>query len=131
MAFRFVRNNSGQNFPVIEQLPAKASTSYKPGMLLSLTGGFATPAATNPTHVCAKLYDAPAKDAETVSAYPILPGQQWETTFAADGTAIVPGNKVTVNTDFEQVTATTTAGIFMVMEKLGTGAVGTAVIGEF
>lgn len=131
MAFKFVRANNGQNFPVIEQLPAKASTAYEPGMLLSLTGGIATPAATAPTHVCAEKYDAPAEGAGTVSAYPILSGQQWKTTFAAAGTAIVPGNKVTVHTDFKQVTATTASGIFRVLEKIGTGAVGDEVIGEF
>ena len=51
--FEFVRNNSGQNYPVIEQRPAKASTTYEPGMLLDLVGGVLTPATTG-NYICVR-----------------------------------------------------------------------------
>lgn len=129
--FEFVRNNSGQNFPVIEQRPAKASQKYVPGMLLNFASGVMTPATTGPQYVCAEKYDAPATDPGEVSAYPIAPGQQWRTKFAADGKALKAGEKVTIHTDFLQVTATTSSGVFTILEKLGDGSTGTDVIGEF
>lgn len=129
--FEFVRNNSGQNFPVIEQRPAKASQKYVPGMLLNFSGGVMTPATTNPQYVCAEKYDAPGTNPGEISVYPITSGQQWRTTFATDGKALKPGDTVTVHSDFLQVTATTESGIFTILDKLGDGSVGTSVIGEF
>ena len=118
--FEFVRNNSGQNFPVIEQRPAKASQKYVPGMLLNFANGVMTPATTGPQYVCAEKYDAPATNPGEVSV-----------AGAAEGKALKAGDKVTIHTDFLQVTATTASGIFTILDKLGDGSVGTSVIGEF
>ena len=55
----------------------------------------------------------------------------FETTFAADASAVAEGAKVTLHTDGAQVTATTTNGVFTITKKLGTGASGTKVRGMF
>ena len=127
--FEFVRNNSGQNYPVIEQKPAKASTVYEPGMLLSLSGGVLTPATTG-TYVCAERRTTPESEAGEISVYPILPGTQWKTTFAVAATSVKVGDKVTVHTDSSQVTATTTSGVFRILE-MGDGKQGSLAVGEF
>lgn len=127
--FEFVRNNSGQNYPVIEQRPAKASTTYEPGMLLNLVGGVLTPATTG-SYICAERRVTDASDAGEISVYPILPGMQWKTTFAVAASSVKVGDKVTVHTDFSQITATTTSGVFRILE-MGDGAKDSTAVGEF
>jgi len=61
----------------------------------------------------------------------VLEEDIFETTFAADASAVTEGSKVTLHTDGVQVTATTTNGVFYITKKLGTGASGTAVQGMF
>lgn len=61
----------------------------------------------------------------------VLEEDIFETTFAADASAVDEGSKVTLHTDGVQVTATTTNGVFYITKKLGTGASGTAVQGMF
>lgn len=61
----------------------------------------------------------------------VLEEDVFETTFAADATAVVEGSAVTLHTDGLQVTATTTNGVFYITKKLGTGAAGTKVQGMF
>lgn len=55
----------------------------------------------------------------------------FETTFAADASAINEGSKVTLHTDGAQVTATTTNGVFYITKKIGDGTSGTKVQGMF
>lgn len=61
----------------------------------------------------------------------VLEEDIFETTFAADASAVTEGSKVTIHSDGVQVTATTTNGVFYITKKLGTGASGTAVQGMF
>lgn len=61
----------------------------------------------------------------------VLEEDIFETTFAADASAVNEGSKVTIHTDGLQVTATTTNGVFYITKKLGTGASGTKVQGMF
>lgn len=61
----------------------------------------------------------------------VLEEDIFETTFAADASAVTEGSKVTLHTDRVQVTATTTDGVFYITKKLGTGAIGTKVQGMF
>ena len=72
-----------------------------------------------------------ATDDSGDAEYPVLEGFEFDTTFAADGSSIKVGDKVTIHTDSAQVTATTTSGVFTVLEKLGSGELGTAVRGKF
>ena len=62
---------------------------------------------------------------EPLPAYLIAPGMEWETTFAADASAVTEGTKVTIHTDGAQVTATATGGVAQILKKHGTGAAGT------
>ena len=68
---------------------------------------------------------------EPIAVYLITPGMEWETTFAADASAVTAGSSVTIHTDGAQVTATTTSGVAKILEKHGSGAVGTAVTVTF
>ena len=61
----------------------------------------------------------------------VLEEDIFETTFAADASAVNEGSKVTIHTDGLQVTATTVSGVFYITKKLGTGASGTKVQGMF
>ena len=61
----------------------------------------------------------------------ILEEDTFETTFAADASAELVGEKVTLHTDRLQVTAENTNGVFMITKKLGSGDVGTKVQGMF
>lgn len=128
--FRFLKNNQGQNYPVILQLPAKASTAYVPGQTLELKDGAAVQTATNPQYVCAQLLAASTTPG-TVSVYPIYDGQEWKTEFNADAKAVKEGSAVTIDAGFLTVTATTESGVFEIIKKLGDGSKGTGVIGRF
>jgi len=55
----------------------------------------------------------------------------FETTFSADGSSIVQGDSVTLESTALTVTATTGSGVFMVVKKLGSGESGTYVLGKF
>ena len=131
--FKFVRDEGGSFVPEIKQMPSTASVTYKNGDALVLSGGgLAKAGATaKPQYICAEDYVAPATGQKNISVYPVLEGFEFDTTFAADGSSIKVGDKVTIHTDSAQVTATTTSGVFTVLEKLGSGELGTAVRGKF
>ena len=131
--FEFLRmNNSAVVAPAIKQLQAANNTAYEIGDALVLAAGVVSKATgtTKPTHIAAQKYPSTAS-AGKIAVYPINSDMEFKTTFAADGSAIVAGNAVTIHTDAAQVTATTTGGVATVQEKLGTGASGTAVVVKF
>ena len=127
--FSFKKSNMKPEVPVIKTLPTTASTTYSIGDALVLTGGKLVKATgtTIPEYICACNYVAPATGNEDIAVYLIAPGMEWDTTFAADASAVAEGSKVTIHTDASQVTATTTSGIVKILKKYGTGASGTAV----
>lgn len=131
--FSFVKANAKPEFPVIKTLPTTASTEYKIGDALILSGGGLVKATgtTKPEYIAAANYSAPATGMEPLPAYLIAPGMEWETTFAADATAVTEGTKVTIHTDGAQVTATATSGVAQILKKHGTGAAGTKVTVTF
>ena len=131
--FSFVKANAKPEFPVIKTLPTTASTEYKIGDALILSGGGLIKATgtTKPEYIAAANYSAPATGMELLPAYLIAPGMEWETTFAADATAVTEGTKVTIHTDGAQVTATATSGVAQILKKHGTGAAGTKVTVTF
>ena len=127
--FAFKKSNVKPEVPVIKTLPATASTTYKIGDALVLTGGKLAKATgtTIPRYICACNYSAPAQDPEDIAVNLIAPGMEWDTTFAADASSVTEGSKVTIHTDAAQVTATTTSGIVTILKKYGDGKSGTAV----
>lgn len=127
--FSFRKSNTKPEVPVIKTMPSTASTSYKIGDALVLTGGALAKATgtTVPQYICACNYEAPATGNEDIAVYLITPGHEYDTTFAADASAVTEGSKVTIHTDAAQVTATTTGGVVQILKKHGSGAAGTAV----
>ena len=131
--FSFLKSFIEPNSPITEFLQAKASTTYNIGDALNFTGGVLEKATgtTAPTHICGAYYVAPASGMKTIPVTPVNPGQQYETTFAADATSVTEGSKVTIHTDAAQVTATTTSGVATIVKKYGTGASGTKCLVKF
>lgn len=131
--FAFRKSNTHPVAPIIKTLPSKASTTYKLGDALVLSGGFLDKATggTKPEYICACNYVAPAEDMEPIAVYLISPGSEWDTTFSAAATSINEGDVVTINTDAAQVTATATGGVAKILKKHGTGASGEGVTVSF
>lgn len=127
--FAFRKSNTHPVAPIIKTLPSKASTTYKVGDALILSGGVLVKATggTKPEYICACNYTAPATGMEPIAVYLITPGMEWDTTFAVAGTSVNVGDVVTIHTDSAQVTATTTGGAAKVIKKYGTGEAGEAV----
>lgn len=118
------------NTPIIKELPSSEGT-FEVGDVCTLTAGKITKAtgATKPQYVVCEKGTKVVGD--TIAVNPIYPDMEFLTTFSAAGTAIVPGNKVTIGADSKTVTATTSSGVATVLEKLGDGAIGTEVIVKF
>ena len=131
--FAFRKSNTHPVAPIIKTLPSKASTTYKLGDALILSGGFLDKATggTKPEYICACNYVAPAEDMEPIAVYLISPGSEWDTTFSAAATSIDEGDVVTINTNAAQVTATATGGVAKILKKHGTGASGEGVTVTF
>ena len=113
------------------EVPATASESYVPGEALKLASGKATKCtgATAPDYICQSKLDG-AVDGDVVLVSLVNAQQELEAPLEAAGTSLKIGNKVTVGTDGLSVTATTTDGVFLITQILGT-AVGDKVRGYF
>lgn len=124
MGFRQATTMLG-NAANFEQVPATAGESYAVGEALVLTGGAATKcgATVTPEFICQQQL-SPAAASDLLAVTRVSEHQELETTLSAAGTALKIGDKVTLHTDGEQVTATTTAGIFMISAILDTAAGG-------
>ena len=129
--FDFLRGNNNVT-PTIVKAPTTASTTYHVGDALVLSSGALVLATgtTKPTHISQSEYKAPATGMEDLPCLLVNSDMEFKTTFAATPTSIVVGNKVTIHTDGEQVTATTTSGVAEVVNKLG-NASGSEVIVKF
>ena len=97
--------------PPIEELPCTAAVGYKQGQGLVISSGAAVLATgtTAPTHICTA--EKTGKAGETVPAYRITKDLTLEAHLAVAGSALAVGNKVTVDTDAINVTATTSGGV--------------------
>lgn len=112
-------------------VPATAAESYVPGEALSFnTDGTVTKCtgAKTPDFICQETKTAIAGDLLAVTL--VHDQQMLEVPLQAAGTDLKAGSKVTVGTDGLTVTATTTSGVFLIAEILGT-AVGDMVRGYF
>lgn len=118
--------------PIEKEYLATASTAYKTGdALIFGEAGTIVKAtgATKPEFICSSA-DFTAKAGDKVVCQVIEEDMEFKTTFSAAATSIKPGNKVTINTDGAQVTATTAGGVVEVIEMLGTTS-GSEVIVKF
>lgn len=110
---------------------ATANEIYIAGEALSInSAGTVTKCtgANTPQFICQEAKIAAAGDVILVSL--VNPQQALEVPLSAAGTSLTVGSKVTVGTDGVTVTATTTSGVFLISEILGT-AVGDCVRGYF
>lgn len=113
------------------EVPATTGESYVPGEALKIASGKATKCtgATVPAYICQSKLDG-AVDGDVVLVSLVNAQQELEAPLEAAGTSLKIGNKVTVGTDGLSVTATTTDGVFLITQILGT-AVGDKVRGYF
>ena len=111
MAF-LIQQVDGGRVPGIEYLPCSAITP-KVGMALVQSGGNLAIASgtTAPTYVSMIEKEAACAAGDIIPVMRVLPDMVFETTFSTAASAIKLGDKVTLNTDGLQVTATTTSGV--------------------
>ncbi len=118
MAFEFIRSENSAS-PIEKELKATATTQYKHGAAIkygasSGTAEIAT-GTTKPDYVyVGKDFTAAAGD--KIAVVPVQPNLEFVTEFKAAGTALKAGAKVTVSADGLGVTATTTNGVFQLLE---------------
>lgn len=100
----------------IEYLPAGAITP-KVGMALYQTGGNLAIAAgtTKPTYICMCERETALTAGEVIPVIRVYDDIVFETTLSAAGTSLKLGDKVTIATGGEQVTATTTDGVAQIV----------------
>ncbi len=109
--------------PTLEYLPCDA-IQPKIGLAMTLSGGKLVIAAgtTKPTYICMTERDAAVASGDPIPCFRILPEMVFETTFSAAATSLKLGNKVTIASTGDQVTATTTDGVAEIVEMDGTAA---------
>lgn len=113
--------------PIEKELPATASTVYNVGdALVYGSAGTIVKATgtTKPEFICAGV------SGDVVVGQVIEEDMEFATTLSASGTSLKLGNKVTIGTDGDNVTATTTNGVAEIIEIHGT-SVGDEVIVKF
>ncbi len=117
MAFEFLRaeNNAA---PIEKEFVATAAESYKHGETVKFSSGKLTKASgtDKPEFVYVGKDITSAVTGQIINVVPVLPEYEWETTFSASATAVKAGAKVTVSSDGTQATATTTSGVFQLLE---------------
>lgn len=117
MAFEFLRaeNNAA---PIEKELPATASQGYAHGETVKFSSGALVKASgtDKPEFVYVGKDITSAITGQIINVVPVLPEYEWETTFSADASAVTAGAKVTVSSDGTQATATTSSGVFQLLE---------------
>ena len=122
MAF-MIQQVDGSRVPGIEYLPCGAITPKVGMALVQSSGNLAVASGTNaPTYVSMLEKETACTAGDIIPVMRVLPDMMFETTFSAAATAVNLGDKVTLNTDGMQVTATTTSGVAEVVSMEGTAA---------
>lgn len=123
--FGLLRADKGNN-PAIKELPAAAGT-YNVGDVAVLTNGAITKASgtTKPTYVLA--YKGTVASGDIVAVNPIYKDMEFETKLSATG-ALKAGDKVTISSTSDSVTATTTSGVATIVELTGTASGSTVIV---
>ena len=125
--FSFKRADKGNN-PAIKEYPAAAGT-YNVGDVAVLTNGYITKASgsTKPEYVLA--FKGTVASGDSVAVNPIYADMEFDTELSASG-ALKIGDKVTINSDSDKVTATTANGVATIVSLAGTAS-GNAVTVKF
>lgn len=114
------------------RLERTATADYSAGTALAISAGIAATASgtTKPTHVC--ISNVKASDGEELLAYHITPAMVFEVPLSEYTSAnLVAGNKVTIATDGQRVTSTTTGGVATIVNVNGASAVGDEILVRF
>lgn len=123
MAFLFVKSLGGEVAPLQHTQQVKEGVQILAGSAVSLAEGKATIAvgSTKPRFIA--VGDTAAADAARAAGMQdVLPHFIWETTVAASAAALKLGDKVTIHTDGQCVTATSTDGVATILQLFGTEA---------
>lgn len=117
--------------PIQKELIASSGTSYALGEALVVSGGVATKcgATVKPEFICASK-DFTAKTGDIVVGQRIEEDMEFKTALSATGSSLALGDKVTLDSDAQLVTATTTAGVAQIVELAGTAS-GAEVVVKF
>lgn len=118
--------------PIEKEYAATAAVAYKLGDALAFgEAGTIVKATgtTKPEFICASK-DFTAAAGDKVVCQVIEEDMEFKTAFSAAATSIKLGNKVTIGSNGDTVTATTTNGVAEVVEMMGTTS-GSAVIVKF
>lgn len=107
-------------------LPRKAEEEISPGEALKLSGGELTKcgAAEKPAYISV----GPADERGSVPCVEVQPYMEFLTTFSADAAALHVGDRVTLHTDGQQVTATTAGGVAVLKEIMDASTGGAAAV---
>ena len=117
-----VKNDTGAPTPW-EELPCSAITP-KVGMAMVMSSGKLAIATgtTAPTYICMCEKDAAVAADTLIPVQRVEPGNIYETTLSAAGSALNLGDKVTLHaSNGMQVTATTTSGVAEIVEFMTDG----------
>lgn len=130
MAFSIYKTDDGRVLPY-EYLPASA-IALEPGMALKLTSGkLAKCGATDmPLYISMMHSDAAVADGSMVPVVRVQPDVIFVTTSTAALTSVNPGDKVQLNANALEITATKTTGVAEIVGMDGT-AVGDRVFVRF
>lgn len=111
MAF-LIHTTDDNRVPGIEYLSAGAITP-EIGMALTVTAGNLAVAkgTAKPTYLSMCQKETACTAGDTIPVIRVQPDMIFETTFAVSAAAVKVGDKVTIHTDGQQVTATTTDGV--------------------
>ena len=130
MAFKIANMRSAKERPMETYLATDAN-AIALGEALVLTSGRLIKVAADAKPEFIAMSSCAAGTDNPIKVVRLMEDVLLETTFAADATLIAEGTLVTIHTDGLQVTATALNGDFTIVKKLGTGDVGTKVLGVF
>lgn len=120
MAFMLQSTDVGQTPPIeYRQATAEEDVVLGEALVTAATGLLTKCGATARPEFIAV---GPQDEHDCVPVVRVQDYQVWRTQLSAAGTALKPGNKVTLEADGLRVTATTTSGVAAIVELEGTAA---------
>ena len=126
MAFEFLRAENDAA-PIEKEIIATNAVTYNHGCLVAFGSAGTAVTTTGNAEFVYTGKTITASTGDKLAVVPVLPEYEFETTFAANGSSLKAGAKVTTNG--EQATATTASGIFQILSD--GGASGTTIVGRF
>ncbi len=119
-----LKQTDNQSTPPLEYFQGTAGETFKAGEALVISGGKLTKCGqtAKPSYICAADVSIPSGSTGAVACIRVHQMMVFETTWSTAAATINVGDKVTLNTDGLQVTASTTSGVAEVVSIEGTAA---------